>query len=89
MVVNSQEVTISQEPGGNPAEINGMGKGPVVTTLGNTNLEIDQLILTGGNAPSGGGIDLRSGTITIRDSTIAGNTAAGVGWGYLQRRQHI
>jgi hypothetical protein len=81
VVVDNQSVTIEQDPAGNPAEIDGMDNGPVITTEGSALLTVNQLTLTGGNAPSGGGVLLEGGDATITDSTISGNTATASGGG--------
>ncbi len=81
VVVNNQSVTIEQDPGGSPAEIDGTGKGPVITTEGYALLTVNQLTLTGGSAPFGGGVFLEGGDATITDSTISGNTATSSGGG--------
>jgi len=81
VVVNSQSVTIEQDPAGNPAEIDGTGNGPVMTTEGDALLTVNQLTLTGGSAPSGGGLLLVGGDATITNSTISGNTATETGGG--------
>jgi hypothetical protein len=81
VVINNQSVTIAHNPAGSPAELNGTGKGPVITTEGTALLTVNQLTLTGGSAPVGGGIDLQGGDATITDSTISGNTATQSGGG--------
>ena len=81
VVVNNQSVTIEQDPGGNPAVLDGAGKGPVITTEGYALLTVNQLTLTGGSAPFGGGVFLEGGDAQITDSTISGNTATTSGGG--------
>ena len=81
VVVNDQAVTIEQNPAGSPAEIDGLGKDPVMTVEGNTVLTVNQLILTDGNAPAGGGVFLEGGDAQFNDSTISGNTATNSGGG--------
>ena len=81
VVVNNQSVTIAQDPAGSPAELNGTGKGPVITTEGSALLTVNQLTITGGSAPFGGGIFMHGGDATITDSTISGNTATNSGGG--------
>lgn len=81
VVVNNQSVTIEQDPGGSPAEIDGTGKGPVITTEGYALLTVNQLTLTGGSAPFGGGVFLEGGDTTITDSIISGNAATDSGGG--------
>src|SRR5208283_5960556 len=70
VVVNNQDVTIAQDPGGGPAELNGTGKGPVITVEGFTILTLNQLTITGGSAPIGGGVYLEGGDAQFTDSTI-------------------
>jgi hypothetical protein len=68
-------LTIAQWPSGNPAVVNGMSHGTVITIDPGANVNIDQLTVTGGTADfQGGGID-NSGTLTVEDSTISGNVA--------------
>lgn len=81
VVVNSQAVSIAQDPGGNPAELDGTGKGPVITVEGSTVLTLNQLTITGGSASYGGGIQMQGGDATITDSTISGNSATMSGGG--------
>ena len=81
VVVNNQSVTIAQDPAGSPAELDGTGKGPVITTEGTALLTVNQLTITGGSAPFGGGIFMQGGDATITDSTISGNTATNSGGG--------
>ncbi|HEY6471539.1 MAG TPA: Ig domain-containing protein [Acidimicrobiales bacterium] len=81
VVVDSQAVTIEQNPAGSLAVIDGTGNGPVITTEGNAVLTVDQLRLTGGSAPSGGGVFLDGGDVDITDSVISGNTATDSGGG--------
>ncbi len=81
VVVNNQSVTIAQDPAGSPAELDGTGKGPVITTEGSALLTVNQLTITGGSAPFGGGIFMQGGDATITDSTISGNTATNSGGG--------
>jgi hypothetical protein len=81
VVVNNQDVTIAQDPGGGPAELNGTGKGPVITVEGFTILTLNQLTITGGSAPIGGGVYLEGGDAQFTDSTISGNTATNSGGG--------
>ena len=80
-VVNNQLLTIEQDPGGSPAELDGTGKGPVITTEGYALLTVNQLTLTGGSAPFGGGVFLGGGDAAIDDSIISGNTATTSGGG--------
>jgi hypothetical protein len=81
VVVNDQAVSIAQDPGGNPAELDGMANGPVITVEGNTVLTLSQLTITGGRAPFGGGIQMQGGDATISDSIISGNSATMSGGG--------
>jgi len=81
VVVNNQSVTIAQNPSGSPAELDGTGKGPVITVEGSTILTLTQMTITGGSASVGGGVFLQSGDAQFNDSTISGNTATNVGGG--------
>jgi parallel beta-helix repeat protein len=81
VVVSSRAVEIAQDPGGSPAVLDGTGKGPVITTEGNTVLTVNQLTLTGGSAPDGGGAFLEGGSAQFTESTISGNTAMDSGGG--------
>jgi hypothetical protein len=82
VVVNDQAVTIEQNPAEiSPAVIDGTGKGPVITTEGDTVLTVDQLELTGGSAPFGGGVFVEGGDAQFTDSVITGNTATTSGGG--------
>ena len=83
IVINSRTVEITQDPGGSPAVIDGMGTGPVITTEGSTVLTVNQLTLTGGSAPDGGGVVIDGGSVSISDSTISGNTATSAGGGII------
>ena len=81
VVVDNQSVFIAQDPAGSPAVLDGTDKGSVITTEGTANLTLNQLTLTGGSAPSGGGVDIQGGFVTIRDSIISGNAATDSGGG--------
>ena len=81
VVVDNQSVFIAQDPAGSPAVLDGTDKSSVITTEGTANLTLNQLTLTGGSAPSGGGVDIQGGFVTIRDSIISGNAATDSGGG--------
>jgi hypothetical protein len=53
----------------------------VFTVNGNITAEIDNLIITGGNAQTGGGIENNGGSLTLNNDVITANTASGSGGG--------
>jgi hypothetical protein len=58
------------------------GGGPVVTVAGGVSATIESVTITGGNSVFGGGI-FNSGTLTLTESTVSGNTAVADGGGIL------
>ncbi len=71
-------VTITQEPGGSPAVLD--GKGNRVAFVGpNADVTFDQIAIENGGANVGGGIDIDGGTASVIDSTFADNTATASG----------
>jgi hypothetical protein len=75
----STTATIEQWPGHPPAVIDATGRGTSVVTHTSTgNLLLDGLTVTGGSGSEGAGIANDSGSLTISNSTITGNTATGV-----------
>ncbi len=60
----------------------GSQKAAEFTTLGY--LELNGVLLTDNQAPSGGGISNRN-TLTVTASSIIANTSSGLGGGHLQR----
>ena len=80
--VNNGKVTITDtEIIDNNAQPNGFGGGILVGAQA-TSFSLTSSVVTGNSAQNGGGMDIRTaGTITIADSVISSNTAAGDGGG--------
>jgi len=79
------DITDDLEMRGDPfAEVTVVGDGTdrVFHTLGNSIVELSDLVITGGASPGGGGgIRVTGGGFTLRDSAVVGNTAKGDGGG--------
>ena len=59
----------------------GSPSGDSQNVSGNETLVLDQTVVSGNQANGGGGIENFAGTVTIRDSTIDGNSATSIGGG--------
>ena len=59
----------------------GISNGDSQYVSGNETLVLDHTIVSGNKANAGGGIENFAGTVTIRDSTIDGNSATSIGGG--------
>ncbi len=65
-------------------KLNGSGEGTTLTVETTVPLIIEDLLITGGSAENGGGINIAAGTVKLTDGTvIAGNTATNGGGVYL------
>ncbi|MBX7105147.1 MAG: hypothetical protein K1X57_13785, partial [Gemmataceae bacterium] len=69
-----------QGPGANRLSINADQKSRVFGVAVGTVVTLNGLTITGGNSGAGGGI-INSGTLTINDSAITGNTSSSFGGG--------
>ena len=59
----------------------GISSGDSQNVSGDETLVLDHTIVSGNKANAGGGIENFAGTVTIRDSTIDGNSATSIGGG--------
>lgn len=65
-------------------KLDGNGEGTTLTVETTVPLIIEDLLITGGSAENGGGINIAAGTVKLTDGTvIAGNTATNGGGVYL------
>ena len=70
---------VSINSGGAPTTIDANGVGRVMRVGPNSTVELDQLTLTGGNAPGGGGIfAYTNSSVTLTNSTVSGNSGGGI-----------
>ena len=76
----SAPVTIQAAPGVTDPTLDGTNSGTVLTINSGVYVDLSGITITGGNTASGGGI-FNSGTVTVTDSTISGNTAFAQGGG--------
>ena len=84
-VTITDNLTISQgttlDGTGQQVTIDGGGTGSVITVNSGVQFAVTNLTLTNGSNTVGGGIDNASGSVTLTNSTVSGNSAGDLGGG--------